>query len=204
MCDCALCLDKKSTPKELLLKRKALGKDLRRATGTISKSQRVLDQIEQTYSPKAKEPGSVRLELWDSYFSLGSALLQKNKTAEAIKAILNGLEAQGFILTPHPPRADVKSQRLELRIKQWGMPNEFTVHAFRCCSRPIRDFPPTYRRLPGGIWRLPIPWFLVRTRRSWTHTRGLDRDSWSEKSSLRRHCISSNMIPMASSLPACK
>ena len=134
-CDCALCLDKKSTHRETLLRRFALVQEFQRALGemmSVTKAQRVIDQLEKTYSGAAKEPGAVRLELWDPYYGLAIGFLAENRPKEAIEALLKGLEALGFIFTASPSRADRRGSRApeQLQIKQWGLATYSTPDNF--------------------------------------------------------------------------
>lgn len=135
-CDCALCLERKTTPKSVLLKRTSLWEDLKRFMGSdtqainIPKAQRTLDKINQTYSTAARDPGGIRLELWDPCFALGRVLLATERAPEAIEMTLKGLEALGFVISASLPGVDPKSSKPELHIRQWGIANPFSVNAF--------------------------------------------------------------------------
>lgn len=130
-CDCELCMNRKATPRAALQRRKTIYGDLKKVlkgpqATNVSKSQRLLKQLEETY-PVA-ETKAVRLELWDPYFALGANLLLANQPAEAVKTIVKGLETLGYSITACPPIGDAKLSQLEVR--QWGLVNSLTPWAF--------------------------------------------------------------------------
>lgn len=135
-CDCALCLDRRVTTEEVLDKRVLLAEELaglltgKATMSKIRNAQRVLDRMAETYSPAAKEPGGVRLELWHPYFAQAS-VLRKRKPSEAIEMILRGLGTLGFVISAHAPGDVAKSPKPELSITQWGLAYTYCVDAFR-------------------------------------------------------------------------
>lgn len=147
-CGCALCVDRKVTPERVRLNRIPLLKELMKfldngtQAGNILKAQKKLEQLSQTYSAAAREPGSVRLELWDPYFALGEMLSNLGKPSEAIEMILKGLEALGFVILANPPRGAAKSSRSEFQIEQWGLATAFCVDAFRLLHRAYKTVAP--------------------------------------------------------------
>lgn len=153
-CECTLCLAKKGMPSKSLARRKALYEDLKRAMGashstitapiSIGKARKVLEQLDQTYTPAERAPGAVRLECWDPYIALGKALLVSDRPNDAVEVTARGLEALGFVITANPPRKGPGSQgaRPELRVKQWGLANECCVDAFLTLFRAYQVLAP--------------------------------------------------------------
>lgn len=135
-CDCAICLEKKSTPDASVAKRRTLKRELRRALGgtpqqaNIAKTLKVLQQLEQLYSSAATKPGAVKLELWESYFALGQAYFVRSKLLDAVEMTLKGFEALGFIVAGCPRGGTAKSAKPIFRIEQWGMAVDESVNAF--------------------------------------------------------------------------
>lgn len=140
-CDCILCLDRKATPQpeEVLLKRKSLWADFFRymeigiKQRNLTKAQRFLDRLDQTYSSAAKKPGAFRLEAWEFCLTLGDMLVCMRNHVEAIEVTLRGLEAIGFVISANPRTgSDVtKSSKAVFRIIQWGLAMPFSISAFR-------------------------------------------------------------------------
>lgn len=147
-CDCALCLDKKVTTEELLMKRVSLLTELagsmdgKPRTLYLDKAEQTLDRLTKTYSAAAQEPGGVRLELWAPCFAIGETLNTLGKSSEAITMILRGLEALGFVISANPPRGVAKSSKPELRIRQWGLADVFCVGAFRILHEAYKTISP--------------------------------------------------------------
>lgn len=148
-CDCALCLDRKATPKDELMQRKALKQsimDIMRSQsqemGIPNAAQKMLERFEQTYSATAKIPGAVRLELWAYYYNFGIKLLAVKRPSEAIEMILKGLESLGFVISASPPRGRPDSSKPELLIRQWGMVIPFSADAFVTLHRAYRRVAP--------------------------------------------------------------
>lgn len=137
-CDCALCLERKRTPKGVLLQRESLRKDVIRfmaignptQTKDIPKAQQTLDKLNQTYSAAARGPGGIRLEVSDAYFAMGTALAVLHRDSEAIEMIVRGLEALGFVISASPPRWGPESSRPEFQVKAWGLASSFSVTGF--------------------------------------------------------------------------
>lgn len=134
-CDCALCLDKKATHETVLLKRKTLSRELDQLKGRIQKhdipkAQCMLDQLNETYSAGAREPGAVRLDLCGHYHFLATILTRMRRFPEAVEMNLKGLEAQGFVISAKPPDGGGKSFKPEFRIRQWGLSDLAAVLAF--------------------------------------------------------------------------
>ncbi|KAL2275525.1 hypothetical protein FJTKL_02023 [Diaporthe vaccinii] len=149
-CDCALCLDRKATPKEVLMKRDSLLQILmqllesqsRNMDITYAQLKKTLQSLEQTYSATAKMSGAARPVLWISYFTLGSELLDIEGPSEAIEMTLKGLEALGFVISASPPRWRPESSEPELLINRWGVTNRPTVDAFLALHRAYKKIAP--------------------------------------------------------------
>lgn len=147
-CDCALCLDRKAMPEKVFLKQISLSKEFDQFMGIgtqamdLFKAERTLGQLNETYSAGAREPGAVRLELWDAYLILGHTLNAFGRQSEAIEMVLRGLEALRFVISAHPRRSVTKSSRPELCIRQWGMASTFLVDAFQILHRAYKKLAP--------------------------------------------------------------
>lgn len=145
VCDCALCLDRKTTPKKVLLERKLLSNEIlppmgsRNGASNIAKAQKALDRLNQTYSAPAREPGAIRMELWRHYHLLGQTIA---KPSEAIEMFLRGLEALGFIISARPRRGVAKSSKPELRVTQWGQATWTSVEAFWALNMAYKSIAP--------------------------------------------------------------
>lgn len=135
ICDCALCLDRKATHETVLLKRRAPSRELDQLKGTFQeidspRTQLMLDQLNETYSAAAKEPGALRLELCGHYHFLATIFAGNGRLSEAFEMSLKGLEAQGFVISAKPPDESGKSSKPEFRIRQWGLSDYSAVLAF--------------------------------------------------------------------------
>jgi hypothetical protein len=127
-CECAWCLDRKSIPENIAMKRHALSNNLaetferlfgdtrrRLDDATLQEICQLLSQLEDTY-PAGAGAGALRMQIWQGYFNLGSILIEKGRLAAGIEATVKGLEALGFEIVASPPRGN--SRRLEIR--RWG------------------------------------------------------------------------------------
>lgn len=126
MCDCALCLSKKSTPREILTRRKTLKENLTAlittaftTTDVNSMGRRIMRDLENTYPATARKPGSVRIDLIVPYLLLGT-MLSGTRPLEAVEMILKALEASGCVITACPRVGHEKPQRPRLQVQQWG------------------------------------------------------------------------------------
>ncbi|KAG6368930.1 hypothetical protein INS49_003148 [Diaporthe citri] len=147
-CDCALCLDRKVTSKDVLMRRRSLQESLTRFMESqswemnIPNAKTMLEGLEQSYSTTAKIPGAVRPELWVHYFTLGMRLLRIKRPSEAIEVTVKGLEALGFVISASPPRERPESSEPELLIKQWGMAVPYSADAFIILKRAYKRIAP--------------------------------------------------------------
>ncbi|KAM0325936.1 hypothetical protein ACHAQA_007241 [Verticillium albo-atrum] len=88
---------------------------------------RLLAEIDKTYPTTV--PNVIKRELWDPYFSLGSALLSEGLPDQAIQMFVRGLETLGFKIRIAVPSED-SSALPELKVMHWGSTNDFTHWAF--------------------------------------------------------------------------
>lgn len=123
-CECALCLDRKATPANVLAQRKSLfGKyekfmrTEKRTMKDILNAQKTLQRLNDTYSSAAKSPGAVRLEVAGPYLTLAQWFMMIKKPSEAFKMTVKGLEALGFIISAGPSGGDPKSSEPEFHIR---------------------------------------------------------------------------------------
>lgn len=152
-CDCELCLARKKTSNKTVLRRRALFEALKKAMENISlsnravdvdKARKILDQLEETYSAAQREPGAVRLELWDPYIALGNMFLMRDKRFNAIEVTVLGLEALGFVIVADAPgpRGGSNVAKPSFTVKKWGLVNESCVGAFMNLFRAYRALAP--------------------------------------------------------------
>ncbi|KAL7622158.1 hypothetical protein AAE478_007660 [Parahypoxylon ruwenzoriense] len=151
VCSCALCLDKKSTPRKAVQERKTLRHSLKpllrpsASVAQLTRAMKILENLEKTYTARQDAPLLPRLELWDPYFALGTGLIERNKLADGLEMLLRGLEALGSIVVACPPRdsGDEKNKKkVMLEIKRWGAVNEYTVGAFLQMMHAYRKLAP--------------------------------------------------------------
>ncbi|OTB00434.1 hypothetical protein M426DRAFT_65939 [Hypoxylon sp. CI-4A] len=137
VCDCALCLDKKSTSRKTHQERKALCASLKpimkpnASVAQLTQAKKILENLEKTYAVH-QDALVPRLEMWDPCFAVGAALIMKNKLTDGLEMLLKGFEALGYIIVAHPPRdsADGKKKKVMLEIQRWGDVSEYAVGAF--------------------------------------------------------------------------
>jgi hypothetical protein len=148
-CDCALCLDTKATPENVILRRKSLFEDLKQCmgigiqTGNTTKAHRTLNRLSQTYPATSKKPGAVRTEIAIACKAMGDVFINMGKNSKAIEVALKGLEALGFVISASPRRGVTESSKPEFRVKKWGKPiNMFTVDAFRILHLAYKTIAP--------------------------------------------------------------
>jgi hypothetical protein len=139
VCHCALCLDKKTTSRRIVNRRKSLFNSLKltlkpgASLAQLTRARKTLEDLDGTYT--VPEPAIVvpRLELYDPYFGLGEALIRKNKTVDGLDMFLKGLEALGFIIEACPPRNVARGagpKKASLEIKRWGQSNDCVAPVF--------------------------------------------------------------------------
>ncbi|XXH04399.1 hypothetical protein Hte_010813 [Hypoxylon texense] len=149
-CDCALCLDRKRTPRSTVRERKTLQQSLKQvlkptaSAAQVTRAAKILETLEKTYAATqdaATPPLPPRGELWDPYFALGKLLLDRNKPAEGLEMLLKSLETLGFIVVARPPR-DIaggdeekkkkkdENKKAVLEIKHWGYVHDYTMEIF--------------------------------------------------------------------------
>lgn len=146
-CQCALCLAKKSWSPRAIRTRQDLRRELEGAMSKpgMGNARQLLNRMEATYSAAEREPGAVRLELWDPCIALGALLLQNKNPAEAVEVTLQGLEALGFIIVAVPPRKKRPGSdgpQNELSVKQWGLPVDYTPAAFYTLFKAYKQLCP--------------------------------------------------------------
>ncbi|KAI0122417.1 hypothetical protein F4814DRAFT_408670 [Daldinia grandis] len=135
VCDCALCLYKKSTPQSITKKRKTLFLTLqplfkRSLTPTQqSRARKIMEDLEKTYADKQDAPLVVRSGLSGPYFGTGADLITKGKLTEGLEMILKGLETLGYVFVARPPRDMGPGKKAVLEIKRWGNPDISTFGA---------------------------------------------------------------------------
>ena len=133
-CDCDLCTEKKSTSMQMLQKRESLSENVRhilsltslKTSHKISKVHRNLKQLEETY--EANNPNRVRMELWEAYLRLAVVYRCAGREVDAIKTIVQSLEALGFVIIASPPDGGAMDPQLE--VKRWGEVNSVVPWAF--------------------------------------------------------------------------
>lgn len=153
VCSCALCLAKKRTPKHTIREREARYRSLEpilkpgASLAQLARARKIVDDMEKTYTTREDTPPLPCLELWDAYFIMGCAFMEKGKLTDALEMFLKELEAQGFIILACPPRgaegegnADKKKPTLE--IKHWGYVIDNTVEALSQMHRAYASLAP--------------------------------------------------------------
>lgn len=118
-CDCAICVDYRSTPATLKSRRTKLLADFKTGGGGIKKKQQLIKELEKTYQRPADEVP--RREMWDVHFSLLPLLMQMGEPGTAIEQILATLSSVGFVVKGAIP----PSKRLQ--VKKWGLPLPYTT-----------------------------------------------------------------------------
>ncbi|KAI1381476.1 hypothetical protein F4677DRAFT_440692 [Hypoxylon crocopeplum] len=150
-CDCALCLDRKSTPQSTFQERKALWDSLKQlltasaSMAQLTRATKILASMEETYTARKDAPLIPHLELWDPYFALGARLIAKKKLVDGLEAIIKGFEALGYIIEACPPRdpgGGEDERKVTLEIKRWGSINEYTMEAFTQMMRVYKEIAP--------------------------------------------------------------
>ncbi|KAI0875657.1 hypothetical protein GGS24DRAFT_515289 [Hypoxylon argillaceum] len=151
VCDCELCLDRKSTTKQMISTRGDLMVDLRAAMAKVmvkapdssvvnsillTKLPGLVRQIEATYP---KRQGAVKLEVMHGWFSIGQRLVSLHRPREGAAAIIKGLEAYGYDVVACPPQSG-GGKRLEIR--RWGCSEDSVVRAFMFLQRAYMAIAP--------------------------------------------------------------
>lgn len=138
VCDCALCVDRKSTARGTIEKRKRLVDSLEgvlepgASIARLKRAVKTLQDLENTYTASQDALVVPRLELWSPYLIVGTELIAKNRTEHGLEMLLKCLEALGFSVVAYPPRSftDGEGQRrLKLEIKRWGQ-SDGNLHIF--------------------------------------------------------------------------
>lgn len=139
VCNCLLCLEKKSTSRHVTEKRKALMQRLKTqlkpaaSMAQLTRAKRILADLEATYTPLENASLVPRLELWDPFFALGAELLARNEAENSLEMFLKGLEALAFKVVACPPRHSVDGKhqkRVTLEITRWGQINDYVTLGF--------------------------------------------------------------------------
>lgn len=151
ICSCVLCLDRKSTTRRTIQRRKTLHNSLKSALKPgcsmtqLKRARKIVDDLEKTYPDREETSLVPRLELWDPYFALGEALIDKMKPADGLEMLLKGLEALGFMIAACPPRDVVdekKRKNVTLQIKRWGQVNDYVAPTFLRMMRVYEKLAP--------------------------------------------------------------
>ncbi|KAI2779923.1 hypothetical protein F4815DRAFT_499978 [Daldinia loculata] len=135
VCNCALCLYKKSTPQSITKKRKTLFLSLKPllewdfTPAQLSRARKILEDLEKTYTAKQDAPPVVRPELSGPYFGAGADLISRGKFTDGLEMILKGLETLGYVVVARPPRDMGAGKKAVMEIKRWGEANKNTVWA---------------------------------------------------------------------------
>ncbi|KAI1411046.1 hypothetical protein F5Y13DRAFT_191633 [Hypoxylon sp. FL1857] len=138
VCDCALCLQMKATPRSAVQKRESLRQSLTQtlkptaSMAQLEQSKKILEDMEKTYEAGRDGQMLPRLCLWYPYFTLGRELIIRDKLREGLGMYLKGLEALGYIIVACPPReaGEEEKKKARFEIKRWGEMNDATVEAF--------------------------------------------------------------------------
>lgn len=174
-CDCEICMDKIMTPRETLLRRKAicglLRSVLKGPEGTdVFQTILRLNQLEETYEdPKTT---SIRLPLWDPYFSLGAALAQDKKPADGVKMFVKGLEALGYTVTAVLPVGKNKDKKAEFEIKQWGLATEYTSWVFGMIFDAYKELAPEILDCVAGYVEAAYSMVVGERETAWKEFKG--------------------------------
>ncbi|KAI1773666.1 hypothetical protein F4818DRAFT_97598 [Hypoxylon cercidicola] len=175
-CDCAMCLDKKRTPPSTLRERHSLYESRKpglRPGGPmaqITRAAKVAENLEKTYAGRQDtSPPLPRLELWDTYLSLGGALCEKGRLAEGLEMLIKALEALGFVVVACPPRDTGSSSKKKkkktttttmLEIKHWGSVNDYVVdllsEIFQVYSRLAPELCETVKEYAGVAYSICV------------------------------------------------
>ncbi|KAI1653439.1 hypothetical protein F4813DRAFT_253040 [Daldinia decipiens] len=138
VCDCALCLYKKATPRSIIKKRKALFLPLKSllkqgsSPAQLRRAMKIMEDLEKTYTTRQGLPPVVRYELSGPYFGTGATLISRCKFTDGVEMILKGLEALGYVVVACPPRDMGAGKKAIMEIKRWGEADEATVWALSC------------------------------------------------------------------------
>ncbi|KAF9870570.1 tpr domain protein [Colletotrichum karsti] len=155
ICECELCLDKKSTSQQAFQKRQGLLQQLYSVMKTCrtplqeSKAQRFLTQLESCYPSRE---GAVRLELWDSYFGLGQKEIERGNAVEGLDLTIKGFQALGYIFAISMPGKGGKKAKLE--VKKWGQINDYTVVGFLGLFHAYKSIAPELCEVVKGYARV--------------------------------------------------
>ena len=113
-CDCAICMDYRSTPAALKSMRTKLLAGFKTGGGGIKKQRQLIKELEKTYQRPAREVP--RREMWDVHFSLLPVLMKTGEPGRAIEQILATLSSVGFVVNGILPPSK------GLQVKKWGLP----------------------------------------------------------------------------------
>ncbi|KAI1107497.1 hypothetical protein F4804DRAFT_161755 [Jackrogersella minutella] len=139
VCNCLLCLDKKSTPLRTIRLRESLNRSLLSALKLSiwmahqAQVKKMLEDLEKTYASRPDACLVPRLELSEPYIMLGTRLIAENMFADGLEMTLKGLEAIGYVIVACPPRnaaGENNKKNIALEIKRWGIVDVRTAIAF--------------------------------------------------------------------------
>lgn len=128
-CACSICSDVKSTAPVVMRKRDMLRNNVEKLikeaslrSGTLQKIERLIDELNQTYSqPADKIP---RLLVWDPQLALAQAYASRNQTTKCLVAAGKVLTLLGFVIT------GTDSPKTPFSISRWGMLQDHLVETF--------------------------------------------------------------------------
>ncbi|KAG8157458.1 hypothetical protein KVR01_012842 [Diaporthe batatas] len=148
-CNCALCRDRQETPKTVDINRDLIRQQILLLHATPAgllnhaRARRLLDELDQTYSPAARQPGAVRLEVAPFRMSQGNVFAASKKLRAMVDMYLEALEAYGFVISARP-----------LRVVQWGLVRIDCFQAFRNLSIAYKLVAPENVGAARGYMRL--------------------------------------------------
>lgn len=133
-CTCPICSEVKSTSSLVIQKRVRLRNNIDKSlevaslggrklgNGTLQKMERLLDELNQTYSQPPDEVP--RLLVWVSQLALAQAYSALNQTRKCIVAAGKVLTLLGFLIT------GTDSPQTPFSITRWGMLQDYLVETF--------------------------------------------------------------------------
>lgn len=164
VCGCVLCLDKKSTPHDVIQRRQTLTNRLKTVLKPgaslmqLTRAREILQDLEKTYT---NGPLAPRSDLWDPYFVLGAELLARNKLTDGLEMLLRGLEDLGFSIVACPPRNVIEERnqaRVAFEIKRWGQSNDYVpntilriMHAYEILAPELCEVAKEYACIAYSI-----------------------------------------------------
>ncbi|KAI0003152.1 TPR domain protein [Xylariaceae sp. FL0662B] len=135
-CNCARCVDVKSTPMAMIQQRERLRRavekllDTDKAIAQVWRAQALLNKLQATYATSESESEETAYrDIWDLYISLGTVRSEKDQPAKAVAVSVKGLEALGYKVEAYLSTNDDAEER-KFEIERWGQPVESAMRAF--------------------------------------------------------------------------